>query len=49
MEQLLAHLVVIGLMEGNHEKGHVVVMDNYFISLIYLKNWQYMEHMLKVL
>ena len=32
-EAKLAHFVVTKLMERNNEKGHVVVMDNYFMSV----------------
>ena len=29
----LAHLIVTRLMDGNNEKGHIVVIDNYFSSV----------------
>ena len=32
-ESRLAHDVVMKLIEGNHGKGHCIVMDNYFISI----------------
>ena len=31
--ETLAHAVVLNLLEGLHDVGHIVVMDNYFISI----------------
>ena len=33
-ESKLGHDVVMKLMEGNHGKGHCVVMDNYVTSIV---------------
>ena len=32
-EAILAHNIVMKLMDRHHHKGHCIVMDNYFISI----------------
>ena len=32
-EPLVVHLIITNLMEGKHEKGHVLVTNNYFTSV----------------
>jgi hypothetical protein len=35
--ETLAHGMVLNLLEGLHDVGHVVVMDNYFTSIGFFK------------
>ena len=41
-EHLLTHSMVTKLIEGNHEKGHVVVIDNYFTLVDFYEDWHCM-------